>query len=182
MKRRPSLIPSALPALLCLALLPPLASCVSPYEGYYRLDAQYLARRQQETKRFETDDEEAMLIASAQLLQDLGFTLDESETRLGLITASKDREAGSKVGAAAIIILSALARTKPVYDVDQRIYTTLVSTKSRDAAGFNVRIEFARIVRNNQNQTRVEVIRDPEIYRDFFDKLAQSLFLAANDV
>jgi len=165
-----------------LPLLLLLASCVS-YDDYYRLDPKYLERRQMETRRFETDDEGAMLVASAQVLQDLGFTLEESETRLGLITASKDREAGPRAGAAiAIVLLSVLARTNPVYDTEQKIYTTLVSTKSRDSNGFNVRVEFARIIKNNQGQTRSEIIKDPAVYRDFFDKLAQSLFLTANDL
>ena len=76
------------------------SGCVS-YDHYYKLDEQYLARRQLETRRYDTNDEEALLVASAQVLQDLGFTLDESETKLGLLTASKDREAGSAGEAAA---------------------------------------------------------------------------------
>jgi hypothetical protein len=180
-KRHPLPALLALPALL--VMLPTLASCVPyAYSDYYRLDAQYLARRQQETRRFETEDEDAMLVASAQVLQDLGFTLEESETKLGLITASKARSAMSAGGVAGAILLAALFKTDPIYDVDQKIYTTLVSTKSRDAGGFNVRVEFARVIRNNRNHTRVEVVREPEIYRDFFDKLAQSLFLVANDI
>jgi hypothetical protein len=172
-----------LPALLALPMLLVSVSCVYSYENYYRLDAQYLERRQMETRRFETDDEDTMLVASAQVLQDLGFTLEESETKLGLITASKDREAGpNAAGVVAIVLLSALARTNPVYDTEQRIYATLVSTRSRDGGGFNVRVEFARIVKNNQKQTRVEIIREPEIYQEFFDKLAQSLFLTAHNL
>lgn len=158
-----------------------LSSCVS-YNDYYKLDAQYLARRQSETRRFETDDEDAMLVASAQVLQDLGFTLEESETKLGLITASKMRNAMSIGGVASAILLSALFGGPATYDVDQKIYITLVSMKSRDSKGFNVRVEFARIINNSQNQTRVEVIKEPEIYQDFFDKLSQSLFLTANNL
>ena len=165
--------------LLLLFLLQ--ASCVT-FDDYYALDAQYLERRQLETRRFETDDEDAMLVASAQLLQDLGFTLEESETKLGLITASKDRKAGSTAGKVAIVLLAAMTNTRAVYDTEQKIYATLVSTKSRNTKGFNVRIEFARIIKNNQNQTRIEIIREPEIYKDFFDKLGQSLFLVANNV
>jgi hypothetical protein len=171
-----------LSALLALPALLALASCAPPYGDYYRLDAEYLARRQQETRRFETDDEEAMLVASAQVLQDLGFTLDESETKLGLITASKARSAVSAGQVVGALLLAAVIGGPAVYDVDQKIYTTLVSAKSRDARGFNVRIEFARIIRNNQKQERIEVVREPEIYSDFFDKLAQSLFLTANNI
>ena len=158
-----------------------LVSCVS-YDNYYKLDENYLARRQLETARFETDDESTILSASANVLQDLGFTLDETETKLGLITASKNREAMSRGAQTAIVLLAALGGTTPVYDTEQKIYTTLVSTKSRESKGYNVRVEFARIIWNNLNESRIEKIEDPEIYREFFDKLSQSLFLTAHSI
>ena len=158
-----------------------LTGCVS-YQDYYKLDKQYLARRQLETRYFETNDEESMLIASAQVLQDLGFTLEESETKLGLITGSKDREAGSTGGKVALVILAALAGTQPVYDTNQKIYVTLVSTKNTTKRGYNIRVEFARVIWNNMNQARIEKIQDPETYQGFFDKLSQSVFLTANNL
>jgi hypothetical protein len=158
-----------------------LSSCVS-YDNYYKLDAEYLTRRQLETRRFETKDEDAMLIASAQVLQDLGFTISESETKLGLITASKSREMGSTAGKIALVTLAAFGGGRAVYDTEQKIYVTLVSSKSRGAKGFNVRVEFARMIWNNQGETRIERIRDRNIYSDFFDRLGQSLFLTANDI
>ena len=156
------------------------SGCVS-YKHYYKLDEQYLARRQLETRAYETKNEEALLIASAQVLQDLGFTLDESEIKLGLITANKDREAGSVGQTVGMILLAAFAGTQPVYDVSQKIYVTLVSTKNHNN-GYNVRIEFARVIWNNMNQARIEKIQDGEIYKDFFDKLSQSVFLTANNI
>ena len=156
------------------------SGCVS-YKHYYKLDEQYLARRQLETRAYDTQDEEALLVASAQVLQDLGFTLDESEIKLGLITANKDREAGSAGQKVGMILLAAFAGTQPVYDVRQKIYVTLVSTKNHNN-GYNVRIEFARVIWNNMNQARIEKIQDEEIYKDFFDKLSQSVFLTANNI
>ena len=156
------------------------SGCVS-YKHYYKLDGQYLARRQLETRAYDTQDEEALLVASAQVLQDLVFTLDESEIKLGLITANKDREAGSAGQKVGMILLAAFAGTQPVYDVRQKIYVTLVSTKNHNN-GYNVRIEFARVIWNNMNQARIEKIQDEEIYKDFFDKLSQSIFLTANNI
>ncbi len=156
------------------------SGCVS-YKHYYKLDEQYLARRQLETRAYDTQDEEALLVASAQVLQDLGFTLDESEIKLGLITANKDREAGSAGQKVGMILLAAFAGTQPVYDVSQKIYVTLVSTKNHNN-GYNVRIEFARVIWDNMNQARIEKIQDEEIYKDFFDKLSQSVFLTANNI
>lgn len=156
------------------------SGCVS-YKHYYKLDEQYLARRQLETRAYETKNEEALLVASAQVLQDLGFTINESEIKLGLITANKDREAGSAGQKVGMIFLAALSGTQPIYDVRQKIHVTLVSTKNHNN-GYNVRIEFARVIWNNMNQARVEKIQDKEIYKDFFDKLSQSVFLTANNI
>ena len=158
-----------------------LAGCVT-YDNYYQLDSDYLNRRQIETMRFETDDEETILAASAGVLQDLGFTLDETETKLGLITAYKNREASSTGAKAAIILLSAMSDTQPVYDTEQKIFTTLVSTKSKESKGYNVRISFARIIWNNMHESRTEKITDQKTYREFFDKLSQSLFLTAHEL
>lgn len=164
--------------LLAISLL---SGCAS-YKDYYKLDEQYLARRQLETRNFETKDEELLLSASAQVLQDLGFTLDETETELGLITANKDRDAsttGEKIG---MIFLAALAGAQPIYDEKQKIYVTLVSTKSNTNSGYNVRVEFARIIWDNMKNARVEKIGDEEIYQDFFGKLSQSVFLTAHNI
>lgn len=158
-----------------------LFGCVS-YDNYYRLQPDYLERRQIETRRFDTNNEEDMLVASAQVLQDLEFTLETSDTSLGLLTATKDREVGSTAGQTALIVLAALGGTTPVYDVNQKIYVTLVSNKSQDNDGYNVRVSFARIIWNNMNEARVERILDPQIYVDFFDRLGQSMFLTANDL
>ena len=158
-----------------------MCGCVS-YTDYYKLDDQYLARRQLETRRFETNNEENMLIASAQVLRDLGFTLEESEIKLGLITGYKDREAGTTGEKVGIIFLATLFGFQPVYDTNQKIYVTLVSTKRPTNNGYNIRVEFARIIWNNMNQTHIEKIEEPEIYQDFFDKLSQSVFLTANNI
>lgn len=157
------------------------SGCVS-YENYYKLDEGYLARRQLETRNFDTKDEELLLTASAQVLQDLGFTLDETETKLGLITANKDREAGSTGQKVGMVLLAALAGTQPIYDVQQKIYVTLITTKSKTNSGYNVRVEFARIIWDNMKNARTEKISDEEIYQDFFNKLSQSVFLTANNI
>ena len=155
-----------------------LCGCVS-YENYYKLDAQYLARRQLETRFFETTNEERILIACAQVIQDLEFTLDESETKLGLITGYKNREMGSTAGKIALVLL---AGQNAVYDTEQKIYVTIVTTKNTTRQGYNVRTEFARVIWNNRGQARIEKIDDEETYRGFFEKLSQSLFLTANDL
>jgi hypothetical protein len=55
------------------------------------LSPESLQDRQMQTRIFETTDEKMLLTASAQLLQDLGYTIDESEVPCGVIVASRDR-------------------------------------------------------------------------------------------
>ncbi|MDR2901917.1 MAG: hypothetical protein LBU87_02255 [Lactobacillales bacterium] len=157
-----------------------LASCAS-YDNVYKLDTEYLKRRQLETRSFDTRDEKKILIASTQVLQDLGFSITESETTLGLITAAKDTELGSTGAKVGYIILAALAGTSTNYDDKQKVYVTLVTSKPT-AGKVYVRAEFARIVWNSQGQSRIERITDENTYKSFFDKLSQSIFLTANDI
>ena len=142
------------------------------------------------------------------MLQDLGFNVQETESNLGFFSAEKDREADNlqvnqslSVAFTILDILSAAAndhydrrhhRSKGssyietdndyVYDTVQKIYMTLVVTKSKTNKGFNVRAEFSRIIWNNKGEKRYERILDREIYQEFFDKLASSLFLTAHNI
>ena len=94
---------------LCLLLI---AGCADriPKEAL-QLSPDSLTRRQTQTRIFETPNEAELLSASAALLQDLGFNLDESETELGVIVGSKERDA-TEAGqvAASIAVARADAR------------------------------------------------------------------------
>lgn len=158
-----------------------LTGCAST-DHYYKLQDNYLKERQLQTKRFETENEESILVASAQVLQDLGYTLTESQTKLGLITGSKDRDATNGGQVAGAILLAALTGARMPLDVSQKVCATLVSTKSKDNNGYLVRIKFARVVFNDMGGARIEMISEPQIYQDFFKDLSQSVFLTANDI
>jgi len=169
-----------IPSLFVGTLL--LTGCAVNYDNYYTLSENYLQQRQLQTKRFETTDEQAILVASSQVLQDLGYTLTESETKLGLISGSKDRDAtngGQIVGG---ILLALLTGARMPLDTTQKINATLVTTKSKNNDGYLVRIKFARVIFNDMGGGRTEVIEDPLIYQEFFNKLSQSIFLTANDI
>ncbi len=178
-----------LPRLLAAAILAlgfiAVAGCQQkiPKEAL-QLTHESLEQRQAQTRRFETTDETMLLSASAAVLQDLGFNLDESETRLGLVVASKDRDAvetGQVIGAVLVAVLLGVAM--PI-DKNQKIRASLV-TKPYGETGDNtsVRITFQRIVWNTSNQmSKTEALTDPEIYQEFFSKLSKSVFLEAHEI
>jgi hypothetical protein len=148
-----------------------------------QLSPQSLQQRQLQTRRFETLDEAKLLSASAAVLQDLGFALDNSETEVGLVVASKDRDATEAGQIAAAIAVAVLTGAYVPTDKNQKIRASLVTKPVDDGKSTNVRVTFQRTVWNTQgNVTRIEGLKDPELYQKFFNSLSQSVFLQANEI
>jgi hypothetical protein len=146
-------------ALLSLPLLIGLAACQDPdwanraalQTGAVRADAPLIRERQ--TARFSIE-EERLLAEASQVLQDLGFTIEESAPRYGVLAGSKDRDAvesGQVVGQIALTVGLALlgVRYDPVWDTDQIIRTTL-STAPAGGGQTTLRVSFERIVTEQQ--------------------------------
>lgn len=167
-----------------------LAGCASGIpKDALQMTPDTLERRQMQTRRFDSTSEQKILAASAGVLQDLGFNLDESETQLGVIVVSKDRSAVSAGQVAGAVLLAALSGTYVPTDKSQKIRVSLIArpadlnVSAADSSTFLVRITVQRLVWNDQGQlTRSEAIDEPEIYQEFFDKLSKSLFLEANEI
>lgn len=137
------------------------------------------AIRQRQTMIFPDVDEHALLIESTQVLQDLGFTIEESVARYGVLSGSKDRdatEAGEVAGQVALTIAFALlgAQYTPNYDTDQVIRATL-TTRQLDADDAELRVSFERIVTTNQGLSRAEELTEPEFSSGFFEKVRSGL-------
>lgn len=158
-----------------------LSSCQSRVNQSFAWNEETMAWRQQQTRRFDTLNEKKVIQASASLLQDLGFTLSESEVPLGVLTATKDRsavEAGQVVGA---FFLSALAGTNVAHDTSQTFRASIVTRPQ--GKSILVRVTFQRVVWNSHNQiSRLERLNDPNQYSEFFSKLSKSLFLEAHQI
>lgn len=162
-----------------------LAACAQkiPKEAL-QLSSESLEKRQLQTRRFDTRDEASMLSASAQVLQDLGFILDESETKLGVIVASKDRDATEAGQVVASILVAILTGVATPVDKNQKIRASLVTRMVNPAQPYvAVRITFQRIVWNSRGQiSKLEELAEPEIYQGFFDKLSKAVFLEAHQI
>jgi hypothetical protein len=161
-----------------------LAACAQqiPKEAL-QLSPDSLERRQAQTRVFETDNEAELLSASAALLQDLGFNLDESEVDLGVIVGSKRRDATEADQVAASIVLAALFFVAVPWDDEQKIRASVITRQLKDRNGFAVRLTMQRIVWNTQGQvTTTEPLDDPEMYQEFFSKLSKAVFLEAQEL
>ena len=140
--------------------------------------------KQLQTKYFDTKKEDEILSASAAVLQDLGFTIEESETDLGVVLGTKDRdatEAGQVAGAVVMAVLLGVYIPTDKEPKDKSLSHNTSFVENRDTVA--VRITIQRIVWNTNNQiSKCETICDPEIYQKFFEKLSQSVFLEAHEI
>lgn len=166
-----------------------LSACQTIPSNVLQLSPQSLEIRQIQTRQFDGLTEDDALAAAAGILQDMGFTISESETKLGLIVGNKDRSAVSAGQVAGAVLLTLLSGAAVHYDDKQRIIASLVTTPVLDSKGnpipksFYVRVTFARLVWNTANQqTKVERITDPQLHQEFFDKFSKAVFLDGQKV
>lgn len=147
-----------------------------------QLSSESLQHRQLQTRRFDTADETKLLQASAAVIQDLGFSIEESSTGAGLIVGSKERDATEVGQVAGTIMMAVLFGARVPYDTNQKIRVSLV-TRPINASQTAVRVTFQRIVWNSARQvSKIEGLEEPVMYQQFFDKLSQSVFLTANEI
>lgn len=115
------------------------------------------AARARETRRFDTSDEAQVLRAAIGALQDSGFTIEETQPAAGVVTASK--LTGAQIRAQVVV------RRQP----------------NRDAT--LVRVTFQSVIpRPGAMLDWGTILDDPLLYRDFFERISQSLFLTANEI
>ncbi len=175
-------------SLLALAGCPPTGDQRQQETAALTLSSTSMATRQLETRRFDTKNEGDVLSATSAVLQDLGFTIEETSAQHGLVVGSKDRDAVEAGQVAGQIFLSALVaalggRHNPQWDQIQKIRVSIVTRPSSDGAAVTVRVTFQRVVwDNHQAISHVDTIDDPIIYQQFFEKLSKAVFLEAHQI
>lgn len=116
-----------------------------------------IAQRTRQSRRFDTTDRTLMLQAALGALQDLGFTIEESQPAEGVIV-------GSKLSGATLRAQVSIRETPGM-------------------AAMVVRVTFQRIIpRPGAMLALGETLEDPVLYQEFFERLAQSAFLTAHGV
>jgi hypothetical protein len=193
----------------CLVIITLLSGCatqIPPEALQFQPDT--LANRQMQSRKYDIKSEKELLSASSNVLQDMGFNLDESNMPLGVIVSSKSRDATDGGQIAGAILLGVLfGANAVVYDKTQKIRASLVTKPATTSnpievnvttkagkqikfdqqvdsgKGYIVRVTFQRMVWNQKGiLSKIEGVNDPEIYQEFFEKLSKSIFLQAQNV
>ncbi|QDL91515.1 hypothetical protein FDP22_06795 [Paroceanicella profunda] len=174
-------VPAAAIAVLALSLSgctdPDWANKTALLVGAPRADA--AAIRDRQTAVFHDVTERQLLIETTQVLQDLGFTIEESVATYGVLAGSKDRDAvetGEVAGQIALAVAFALlgASYNATWDQDQVIRATVTSRPVSDS-DMQLRVSFERIVTRNNGLSRAEDLTAPEFSTGFFDRVRAGL-------
>jgi hypothetical protein len=145
--------------------------------GAERPDAAEIRTRQ--TSVFHDISEGRLLAEATQVLQDTGFTVEESVARYGVLGGSKNRdatEAGQVAAQVALTIGLAVlgVHYSPEWDTDQIIRATL-TTRPVGTGDVSLRVSFERIVTDNHGISRVEELTAPEFSSGFFERIRSGL-------
>ena len=187
-----------LPLLFGLGLLSGCVQAMPKVGSFFEVTPQTAQHRALQTRMFDISDEKELLSASAAVLQDLGFQIEESVKDVGMLRAAKERgarEYGQEIMQSFVFLLGLFGQTTILVPVDihQQINATLVTRRSEtDASRFSVRILFHRSIWKGDGQSdrqyiapgiqSLEMITDGQIYQQFFAKLSKSLFLEAHKI
>ena len=181
-------------ALACAVFLGGCAERTQPAQ-FFELSPESSANRAMQTRLFETGNDHELLSASAASLQDLGFQIEESVREVGLLRAAKERSAREygQYRNRFLIWLVSLGHLVIPIDLHQKIAATIVirPTNQGDTRR-EVRIMFYRVIWKGDGQAdrnyippgeqKMEMVRDPEIYQQFFAKLSKAVFLEPHSI
>jgi hypothetical protein len=167
-------------------------------ESFFELSPTYNKEKALQTRFFETSNYHELVSASAAVLQDLGFQVEESEPDVGLLRAVKERSArewGQEIGRVFIAMIGIVGQKVILLPVDlqQQIVATLtVFPVNNNPNRFGARIIFDRKIWKGggsdgsaeipPGEQRLEIIDEPLIYQEFFSKLSKSVFLEAHQI
>ena len=143
------------------------------------------AQHEFQSRRLETADEKRVLAVCTALLQDMGFQVDEAAAALGVLSASKIRDANRLTSGERIAVtVVSWGLIAGVYTAPLALF--LMGADSAKPVNIEVGIT-TRKTSHDGGQVSVNVvfkenttsINDPEVYREFFDHLSKALFLEA---
>jgi hypothetical protein len=150
--------------------------------GPVTLISESLEDRKLQTRRYQTNNETLILQSVVGLMQDLGFNIDETESELGVVVGSKDRDAKDSGEIALSVFVLVLTGRPTDVNLNQKLRASVVTFPSKNKKEINVRVTFQRVIWNTSGRiTRSEAMKDPKLYQEFFAKLSKAIFLEGNE-
>lgn len=167
-----------------------ISACETLPRDAFRLSESALQTRELQTREYSSVSDDAILSASMAVLQDMGYTIDEIEKELGVLSASKRADASNdlvvfgSIAADAVkcIVTIGLGCTGNNYgetDDIQDIRLTLVTRPQlENRTDVSVRVTMQRIIWDKRGRlSEQQTIADRDVYIAFFDKLSTAVFL-----
>jgi len=167
-------------------------------ESFFQLSPSSAKHKALQSRIIESSKDTELLSASAAVLQDLGFQIEESNTAAGMLRAVKERSAreySQEITRGFVFLLGLFAQTAIIIPVDlhQQIAATLVMHPiDNSSSRFNVRIVFYRTIWKSDGASgsqsippgsqSMEMIYNAKIYQQFFAKLSKSVFLEIHQI
>jgi hypothetical protein len=135
-------------------------------------------RRSLQSRTYEGWSETEVQRACVSLLQDLGFCVDETEPDLGMLLASKERDAKEAGQYLMKVVGWGLGFDPPVETRQQMCASVITISEGESDDSIEVRVTFQRLVWNDYRQiSRRELLDDPRFYQEFFERLSRALLL-----
>ena len=148
--------------ILALLLLTSCTTAGTPSDAFV-LTQSSVAKRQIESRTFETSDKKFLIQNIVATLQDFGFDIHESNASSGLVSGAK------------------LQKEDDFFGTRSDIRVTVTTNVLRNDATV-VRANFQKIKPSHDPRLfKAEPILEDNLYQKFFDRLGQSMFLDRNE-
>ena len=167
-----------------------LAACQVLPKDAFRLSESALAVREMQTREYASISDAAILSASTDVLQDMGYAIDEIEEPLGVLSASKRADATTGIQALGSLAMDSVrcvfslmlacdGNNYSKLDDVQDIRLTLISRPQLgDKDNVIVRITIQRVIWDKKGRlSEQQTVTDSDVYASFFNKMSQAVFL-----
>ncbi len=178
--------PDVLLALLAISSL--LSSCSTTQPDYFSPSQSSVAARKMQARVYSSVEESDVMSAAAAVLQDMGYSIDEVELPLGVISASKRADATNRLQAFGTLTLDSMkcaltflmvCNGEHYGEIDdvQDIRLTMVSMPKGNG-DVAVRITIQRRIYDKRGRLAEQsTISDADVYESLFAKLSKAVFL-----
>lgn len=152
-------------------------------ESAFTVTPQLLQLRSMETRRYDGIQEPRLLGACADLLQDLGYNIENTDTTVGVLSASKEADATDRREQIGNFFNKLFRRPQKAMSKDQTIHVSIVlkpvngSDGQPLAGSYIARVSFQRVLRKTDGSEVKETLREPKLYQEFYQRLSKAIFL-----